>query len=328
METKRMSARTYYGRFCVEPLAVGQGITLGNALRRVLLGDLPGIAATSVQLVGAPHEFCTLPGIRESVLEILLNVKQLVFSSKTRHHAPTVGYLHVEGPLTARAQHLHLPPSIRAVDPDQPIATVAPDTTLDLQLRLDEGTGYCLRRGVGQPVPSDPSSTEIAEEGAHEALAVDALFMPVTRVNYRVDERVMPGGRQERLILEVWTNGSLSPRRAIEQATGVLIRLIGGLQATKSSSVGRSRPARSASASSPSTKGESRDPRHEQTIESLDLSVRSYNCLKRANIQTVGELLAWSRDDLLQLKNFGAKSATEVVHVISQLGLALRDSPS
>lgn len=311
-----MSARTCYGRFCVEPLAVGQGITLGNALRRALLGDLPGVAATSVQVVGAPHEFCTLPGVRESVLEILLNIKQLVFASQTRQAHPTLGYLHVEGPVTATADHLSLPPTIEAVDPSQYIATVAAGSTLDLKLRLEEGTGYRLKRGAGAPLPTE-------DAGAHDALAVDALFMPVTRVNYRVDERAPGGVRQERLILEVWTNGSVSPRRAIDQAAGTLIRLLGALQS------GRPAAPLATGPSEPSPAwADRRDPRYEQTLESLELSVRSYNCLKRANIQTVGDLLEWSREDLLQLKNFGAKSATEVVEVVEQLGLSLRGSRS
>lgn len=315
-----MSARTCYGRFCVEPLAVGQGITLGNALRRALLGDLPGVAATSVQVVGAPHEFCTLTGVRESVLEILLNIKQLVFASRTRHPHPTLGYLHVEGPLTATAEHLHLPTSIEAVDPSQYIATVGPGATLDLKLRLEEGTGYRLKRGAGAPLPTEDMVDSQASSN-QDALAVDALFMPVTRVNYRVDERAPGGVRQERLILEVWTNGSVSPRRAIDQAAGTLIRLLGALQS--------GRPA-AAPATGPSEPApvwtDRRDPRYEQTLESLELSVRSYNCLKRANIQTVGDLLEWSKEDLLQLKNFGAKSLTEVVHIVDQLGLALRGS--
>lgn len=321
METKRISARTYYGRFCVEPLPIGQGITLGNALRRALLGDLTGVAASSANIVGAVHEFSTLQGVRESVLEILLNLKQIVFKKiglrpKTAEEGEVMATLDVQGPATILANDLMVPNWVKIVDPSQYIATISTDAKLTLQIYLSEGTGYRMKRVALTPPVFAAEENKASITDGRMKLHIDALFLPVTRVNYRVEENVVQGRRQEQLMLEIWTNGSLSPRQALDQAAVTLIRTLGSLQAPPRGLVERL-PALQASTD--------QVPHLLRTIESLELSVRSSNCLKRANINTVGELIKYSREDLLQLKNFGTKSANEVVQVLAeQMGLTLR----
>lgn len=321
METKRISARTYYGRFCVEPLPVGQGITLGNALRRALLGDLAGVAASSANVVGAVHEFSTLQGVRESVLEILLNLKQVVFKKigprpKTPEEGEVIAKLHVEGPATVLAKDLLLPPWVKLVDPSQYIATLSTDAKLTMQIQLSEGTGYRMKRSTLPPPIFGVDENKDSIIDGRMKLHIDALFLPVTRVNYRVEENVVQGRRQEQLILEIWTNGSLSPRQALDQAAVTLIRTLGSLQAPPRGLVERLPP--------PPVPTDNAGYLL-RTIESLEFSVRSYNCLKRANINTVGELITHSREDLLQLKNFGTKSANEVAQILAErLGVTLR----
>lgn len=323
METKRISARTYYGRFCVEPLPIGQGVTLGNALRRALLGDLSGVAASSANVVGALHEFSTLQGVRESVLEILLNLKQIVFKKiglhpKTPKEEDVIANLHIEGPATVFAKDLLVPNWVKVVDPSQYIATIATDAKLTLQIHLSEGKGYRMKRApLNPPFFRNQAQASIPSiiDGPMK-LHIDALFLPVTRVNYRVEENVVQGRRQEQLMLEIWTNGSLSPRQALDQAAVTLIRTIGSLQAPPRGRIERLPPSALPTDDSASLL---------ETIESLELSVRSFNCLQRANINTIGQLIKYSRDDLLQLKNFGTKSANEVVEVLAtRMGLTLQ----
>lgn len=314
METKRISARTYYGRFCVEPLPVGQAITLGNALRRALLGDLAGVAASSANVVGAVHEFSTLKGVRESVLEILLNLKQIIFKKigprpKSPEEGDVTANLHVDGPATVLAKDLIVPNWVQIVDPLQYIATISTDAKLTLQVHLSEGTGYRMKRAALPPPTFEQDESKASIIDGRMKLHIDALFLPVTRVNYRIEENVVQGRRQEQLILEIWTNGSLSPRQALDQAAVTLIRTLGSLQA----------PPRGLIERLPPPSGPTDQAAYLlRTIESLDLSVRSYNCLKRANINTVGELINYSREELLQLKNFGTKSANEVVQVLAE----------
>nr|NP_050817.1 RNA polymerase alpha chain [Nephroselmis olivacea]Q9TL28.1 RecName: Full=DNA-directed RNA polymerase subunit alpha; Short=PEP; AltName: Full=Plastid-encoded RNA polymerase subunit alpha; Short=RNA polymerase subunit alpha [Nephroselmis olivacea]AAD54788.1 alpha subunit of RNA polymerase [Nephroselmis olivacea] len=378
IETKRISARTYYGRFCVLPLPAGQGITLGNALRRILLGDLVGFAATSANLAGASHEFDTLPGIRESVLEILLNIKQLVFKQISSRPKDTNRFamrasLNLTGPATVTAKDLVLPSWMKVVDPSQYIATLASGASLEFEIQLSQGSGYRLRRtslvppGFTLPPPRDPlependsksetkskskgkskntstsdvqladtdvnaqiidtdsNSTETEKEAPHipsmrddhMTLHIDAVFFPVTRVNYRVEEEVINGRRREELVIDIWTNGSLSPRKALDQAAVILIRMLASLQAPP--------PLLIEPEKKPTTKTIAKEIAL-TPIESLDLSVRSFNCLKRANITNVGKLIAYTRQELLQLKNFGTKSASEVVDVLnSRFKLALK----
>jgi DNA-directed RNA polymerase alpha subunit len=382
METKRISARTYYGRFCVEPLPIGQGVTLGNALRRVLLADLVGIAPTSANIVGAVHEFSTLPGIRESVLEILLNIKQIVFKQiSLRPKDPELALmranLNVDGPGRVTAKDLIVPEWIKVVDPSQYIATLASRANLTLEIQLSKGTGYRTKRkglippgfsvavakelsetetsdkldtplkatstlpSQSQPIDLQPISAEVDQSSQdqaipptdllapskthqHMTLHIDALFFPVMRVNYRVEELVIDGRRKEELILEIWTNGSLSPRQALHQAVVNMMLMFASIQARP-----RKLP-EPLQKSSPTGGGLSKEIAS-VTIESLDLSVRSFNCLKRANINTVGKLISYSRHDLLQLKNFGTKSANEVVEILKkrfQLALKGEELPT
>jgi DNA-directed RNA polymerase subunit alpha len=300
---------------------MGQGITLGNALRRALLGDLTGVAASSANIVGAVHEFSTLQGVRESVLEILLNLKQIVFKKiglrpKNPEEGEVIAELDVQGPATVLANDLMVPNWVKIVDPSQYIATISTDVKLKLQIYLSEGTGYRMKRAALAPPTFAADETQASITDGRMKLHIDALFLPVTRVNYRVEENMVQGRRQEQLMLEIWTNGSISPRQALDQAAVTLIRTLGSLQA----------PPRGLVARLPASQAPSDESAYVlRSIESLELSVRSSNCLKRANINTVGELISFSREDLLQLKNFGTKSANEVVQVLAErMGLTLR----
>ena len=299
LDFKVESKRSLYGQFVLSPLEAGQGITLGNALRRTLLSDLDGIAITSVQILGVNHEFATIIGVQESVLDILLNLKQLVFSSEKPFQGPQIAHLHFSGPGDINSSFIQVPPFIKVVDPGQHIATVVSNNlSLDFILTLDSGRGYRLGE--------TPKHSELTVD----YLPLDAVFMPVTRVNYLIDKVSLHESRKERLTLEIWTNGSIHPRNALTIASNILINLLISF--------------RDPPLLIPTIPSEPPSPiKFDQIlIEDLELSVRAYNCLKRANIHTVQDLLAYSQQSLLEIKNFGQKSADEVVCALqSRLGI-------
>lgn len=301
LESRVEGKRSLYSQFSLSPLNVGQGVTLGNSLRRTLLSDIPGIAITSVQILGINHEFATIPGIRESVLDILLNLKQIVFISDHSFDQPQLVRLHFDGPGSVTSRFIQLPSFLRVVDPDQHIATlVSENISFDLVLILESDTGYRL---------ADSSKTS---DVSSDFLALDAVFMPVTRVNYTVEKYSLRDLRKERLLLEIWTNASIHPRQALNVASNALINLLRSftdLPVDPKTSTLDSPPVLKLS---------------QILIEELELSVRAYNCLKRAHIHTVADLLAYSSDDLLEIKNFGQKSADEVVDALKlRFGIAL-----
>lgn len=302
VESTSDNDQSQYSKFVLEPLDRGQGTTVGNALRRVLLSNLEGAAVTAVRLAGVTHEFATIPGVREDVLDILLNMKKLVF--KTFSSQPQIGRLLVQGPMTVTAEQFDVPSEVEVVDPSQYIATLAPGATLEMEFRIEKGKGY---RGVDK----------IRDENALDFLQIDAIYMPVRKVNYSVEDARQGGSSEkDRLIMEIWTNGSLTPQEALSQAANVLVDLFNPLKDITFE---------------PSDDDLSSEdhPESQIPIEELQLSVRAYNCLKRAQINSVADLLDYSQEDLLEIKNFGAKSAEEVVEALQQrLGITLPQSKS
>jgi len=290
--------RGHYGKFIIEPLDRGQGTTVGNALRRVLLSNLEGAAITAVRIAGVNHEFATIPGVREDVLEILLNMKEVVL--KTHTQQPQIGRVLVQGPAMVTTGHFDLPSEVEAVPPDRYIATLASGCTLEMEFRIEAGTGY---RSV------DRQRSEVT---ALDFLQIDAIFMPVRKVNYAVEDARIGGSlEKDRLILELWTNGSISPQEAISQAATMLVELFSPLKDITLEAMTDDR-----------TPDE--DPTSQIPIEELQLSVRAYNCLKRAQINSVSDLLDYSQEDLLEIKNFGQKSAEEVIEALQKrLGITL-----
>ena len=297
VESKNDTARDQYGKFILQPLDQGQGITVGNALRRVLLSDLEGSAIVAVRIAGINHEFSTIPGVREDVLEILLNLKEVVLKSYTKE--PSIGRLRVQGPSIITASNFELPPDVEAIDTDQYIATICNNNILEMEFRIEPGKGY-------QIVEKFMDDTSV------DFLQVDAIFMPVKKVNYSVEEtRYDQGTLKDKLTLEIWTNGSLSPQEAIGQSSTILTNLFNPLKTIHFKS-----------------EEESFLPEgtriNQILIEELQLSVRAYNCLKRAKIHSVADLLDYSQEDLLEIKNFGQKSAEEVIDALQKrLGINL-----
>jgi DNA-directed RNA polymerase subunit alpha len=304
VETNIERDQSQYSRFVIEPLERGQGTTLGNALRRVLLSNLEGSAVTAVRIAGVSHEFATIPGVREDVLDILLNMKKVVFKSYSSQ--PQIGRLLAQGPATVTASQFDLPPEIEVVDLDQYIATLSPGSTLEMEFRIEKGKGYrAVDRGRD-------------ETAALDFLQIDAVFMPVRKVNYSVEDARAGGSlEKDRLIMEIWTNGSLAPHEALSQAANILVDLFNPLKDITSLE------------SQERYDDDEEDPTNQIPIEELQLSVRAYNCLKRAQINSVADLLDYTQEDLLEIKNFGAKSAEEVVEALQQrLGITLSQEKS
>nr|QCI07342.1 RNA polymerase a-subunit [Leiomenia cribrosa] len=288
IESKTEGAHEQYGHFILEPLKQGQGITLGNSLRRTILSDLQGTAIVAVRIAGINHEFSTITGVREDVLEILLNLKEVVLKSYTKE--PQIGRIRIQGPAIITAGLFDLPPEIEVIDPKQYIATICNNTIFEMEFRVQQGRGYRLvDKGI------DNKSIDF--------LQVDAVFMPAKKFNYKVEEkRISSTIVQEKLSIEIWTNGSLSPQEAISQGANILTNLFHPLTNINFQ---------------PANNNIEDDKQVNQVlIEELQLSVRAYNCLKRAQIHSISDLLDYSQEELLEIKNFGQKSAEEVIEAL------------
>ena len=292
--------RSQTGVFVIGPLERGQAITLGNSLRRVLMGALEGSAITAVRIAGVNHEYATVPGVREDVLDILFNCKDIAVSSRTRELE--IGRLVANGPCTVAASDLQFSSQVSVIDADRPIATVADGYSLELEVHVERGVGY-------RPVDRRNEDTS-----AIDLLQIDAVFMPVRRVNYSVDETAVGegGSVRERLRLEIETDGSVTPDDAMAQAANQLIALFQPLASLTMVDEPGLEPEPSAEAQIP--------------LEELNLSVRAYNCLKRAQVNSVSDLMGFSYEDLLEIKNFGSKSADEVIEALERIGISLPQS--
>jgi DNA-directed RNA polymerase subunit alpha len=290
-------------RFAIEPLEPGFGYTLGNALRRTLLSSIPGAAISSVRIEGVLHEFASIPKVTEDVTDIILNLKGLVLRSELDE--PATVYLKAKGPGEVTAGDISPPAGVEILNSDLHIATLARGASLEMEMVVERGVGY--RAADRNKKPRDPIGV----------VPVDSIFSPVRRVSYAVENtRVEQMTDRDRLILDVESDGSVTPREALASAGSTLLELVNlfaDLAESQGLAIG---PAEDESLIS----GEMAT-----TIEELNLSVRSYNCLKREGINTVGDLVQRSEQELMDIRNFGAKSIDEVKAKLEELGLALRE---
>ncbi|HEV3476620.1 MAG TPA: DNA-directed RNA polymerase subunit alpha [Rubrobacteraceae bacterium] len=288
------------GIFVAEPLPRGLGHTLGNSLRRVMLSGLPGAAATKVRIEGVSHEFSTIPGVKEDVVEIILNVKELKF--KLEREEPIELEITKDGPGEVTAADVELKADVEIVDPEAYIASISEDGHLDMRLTIEKGQGYA--RAEQNKSDADPIGV----------IAIDSLFSPVQRVNYSVAE-TRAGARADldSLTIEVFTDGRIEPREALQEASRQLIDILGlftdGYQGTGVSD-GRRASGRAVITD-------------ERPVEDLELTVRSYNCLKREGIDTIGQLATMSEEELMNIRNLGMKSVDEIRSKLLEYGYTL-----
>jgi len=272
-----------YGKFSILPLTKGHGLTMGNALRRTLLSDLSGIAITALKIGGVEHEFSVIPGVREDILEILLNLKQIVFTGTLVNE--TTVTINVSGPKIVTANDIVLPDNLKIINPNQYVAVISSNVELTFELKISTGTGYKL-------------ANSNSLRNGKDFMEIDAIFTPIQRINYYV-ENIFTKTRllQENLIFEIWTNGSTTPEYAIKNASEILINLfsifISSSEIRKKNSIAENNK--------------------NILIEELNLSIRAYNCLKNAQINSLEDLMQYSIKDLEKIKSFGQKSMVEVL---------------
>jgi DNA-directed RNA polymerase subunit alpha len=293
-------------RFVLEPLEPGFGYTLGNSLRRTLLSSIPGAAVTSIRIDGVLHEFTTVPGVKEDVTDLILNLKELVVSSESDE--PVVMYLRKQGPGPVTAADIAPPAGVEIHSPDLHIATLNGKGRLEIELTVERGRGYVSAVQNKQP------GQEIGR------IPVDSIYSPVLKVTYKVEAmRVEQRTDFDRLVLDVETRPGTSPRDAVASAGKTLVGLFGLAQELNADAGGLD--------VGPSPTDAALAADLALPIEEMDLTVRSYNSLKRSGVNTVGDLLSWSEADLLDIRNLGAKSIDEVKAKLHRMGLALKDSP-
>ena len=293
-----------YGKYIVEPLERGYGTTLGNSLRRILLSSLPGTAATSIKIAGVQHEFSTIPGVKEDVTEIVLNVKKII--AKLHCQGTKTVYIDAAGECEVTAGDIKADGEVEILNPEQHICSLGPDASFNMEITLSHGRGY---------VPSDKNKTPNMPIGT---IAVDSIYTPVYKVNYTVENtRVGNMTDYDKLTLEVWTDSTISARDAVSLGAKILsdhLSLFTNLSETVAS-----KPTMAEKAET------HRDKVLEMTIEELDLSVRSFNCLKRANINTVEDLISKTEEEMMKVRNLGRKSLEEVINKLAMMGLHLAD---
>lgn len=291
-----------YGKFVVEPLERGYGTTLGNSLRRVLLSSLPGYAPTSIRIAGVQHEFSTIPGVKEDVTEIVLNVKGII--ARLHCDGPKTVYIEAAGECEVTAGDIKADAEVEILNPELHIASLGPDGALSMEITLDHGRGY---------IPADKNKSTQQVIGT---IPVDSIYAPVLKVNYAVENtRVGNQTDFDKLTVEVWTDKTISARDALSLGAKILcdhFTLFTDLSDTigNSCTVVEKEPERP-------------DTVMKMTIEELDLSVRSFNCLKRANISTVEDLTNKTEEEMIKVRNLGRKSLEEVEHKLAMMGLSL-----
>lgn len=297
-----------HGRFVVEPLERGYGITLGNSLRRIMLSSLPGSAVSQVKIEGVLHEFSCIPGVKEDVTEIILNLKSLAIRNHNTSDEPKTAYIDCSKEGVVTGADIEADQDIEIVNPDQVIAHLngGSDCKLNMELTITNGRGY---------VSAEKSKKDDMSIGV---IAVDSIYTPVERVNMTVENtRVKQNTDYDKLTLDVWTNGTLAPDKAVSMAAQVLsdhLKMFIDLSDAPVQPV------------LTDTKQETDGGQLDMTIDELELSVRSYNCLKRAGINTVGELCNKTPDDMMKVRNLGRKSLEEVLAKLKDMGLSLRSS--
>ena len=305
VEIVELSQDGKYGKFVVEPLERGYGITIGNALRRILLSSLPGVAVTSVKIDGVLHEFSTIPGVKEDVTEIILSFKEL--SAQLDGDEPQTLIIDAQGEGVIKAGDIVCPPNVEILNKDLHILTMEKDAKLYMEINIDRGRGYVSAEN------NKESNMPIG------VIPVDSIYTPVEKVSYKVENtRVGQMTDFDKLLLEVWTNGSINPQEGVSLASKILVEhlnlFIDLTQHVSSVEIMVEK------------EEDKKEKVLEMTIEELDLSVRSYNCLKRAGINTVEELTSKSEEDMMKVRNLGKKSLEEVERKLSELGLGLQPS--
>ena len=305
IEIEEISEDNRYGRFVVEPLERGYGTTLGNSLRRIMLSSLPGSAVSYIKIKGVLHEFSSIPGVKEDVTEIVMNIKELAIKNNSPSNEPKQAYIEFAGEGVVTAADIHADSDIEILNPDLVIATLSgPDARLDMELTITKGRGY---------VGSDKNKKE---DASIDVIAIDSIYTPVERVNLTVaNTRVGQITDYDKLTLDVYTNGTLAPDEAVSLAAKVLSEHL-------SLFIDLSENAKSAEVMVEKEDNE-KEKVLEMNIDELELSVRSFNCLKRAGINTVEELTSKTPEDMMKVRNLGRKSLDEVLNKLKELGLSL-----
>ena len=296
-----------YGKYVVEPLERGYGMTLGNSLRRILLSSLPGYAATSIKIAGVQHEFTTIPGVKEDVTEIVLNIKRVIV--KLHCQGVKTVYIDAVGPCEVRAGDIKADGEVEILNPELLLCTLGPDASLNMEITLSQGRGY---------VSSDRNKTPQTPIGV---IPVDSIYSPVKKVNYTVEPcRVGDRTDYDKLTLEVWTNGTISAKDAVSLGAKIMSDLL-TVFTSLSDAVSTSSTIVEKTSDRP-------DAKLSMTIDELDLSVRSFNCLKRANINTVADLINKTGEDMMKGRNLGKKALDEVQKKLEMMGLSLASEDS
>lgn len=307
IEIAEISDDNRYGKFVVEPLERGYGTTLGNSLRRIMLSSLPGAAVSYVKIKGVLHEFSSIPGVKEDVTEIIMNIKELAIKNNSTSNEPKQAYIEYVGEGVVTAADIHVDSDIEILNPDLVIATLSgSEARLDMELTITKGRGY---------VGSDKNKKE---DTSIDVIAVDSIYTPVERVNLTVENtRVGQITDYDKLTLDVYTNGTLAPDEAVSLAAKVLSEHLNLF-------IDLSETAKSAEVIVEKEDNE-KEKVLEMNIDELELSVRSFNCLKRAGINTVEELTSKTPDDMMKVRNLGRKSLEEVLNKLKELGLSLNN---
>ena len=307
IEIVEISEDNRYGKFVCEPLERGYGTTLGNSLRRILLSSLPGAAITSIRIDGVLHEFSTIPGVRDDVTNIVLNLKSLCF--KMYSEEPRVLRLDIKGEKEVSAADIITDPDVEILNPDLHIATLNEDGELHMEMTVERGKGYVAAEKNKKP------------DHVIGVIPIDSIFSPVQRVNYTVqDTRVGNVTDYDKLILEVWTDGSIRPEESVSRAAAILISHFKLFQ----NMAGIPEEEEEEEVLPPEPEEPDASKVLETTIDDLDLSVRSFNCLKRANINTVADLVSKTEEDMMKVRNLGSKSLEEVKKKLEEYDLALK----
>ncbi|NLK21348.1 MAG: DNA-directed RNA polymerase subunit alpha [Epulopiscium sp.] len=307
IEIAEMSEDETYGRFVVEPLERGYGTTLGNSLRRILLSTLPGAAVSSVKIENVLHEYSTIPGVKEDVTELILNIKNLAIKNHSEGNEPKVAYIEAEGECVVTAADIKVDSDIEILNPDIHIATLSggSDSKLFMELTITKGRGY---------VGADKNKKKEQPIGV---IPIDSIYTPVSRINFVVENtRVGQITDYDKLTFEIWTNGTIKPDEAVSLGAKVLNEHLNLF-------IDLSENAKNAEVMVEKEE-DKKEKVLEMSIEELDLSVRSYNCLKRAGINTVEELINRTEEEMMKVRNLGRKSLEEVLNKLAELGLSLK----
>ena len=297
LESKCNGPRSFYERFTIYPLDKNQGITIGNAIRRVLLSDIEGFAFVGVRFANINHPFATIPGVREDVLDILLNIKQIVIkkSEELLNYGSIVARLNVQGPEIVTSGLIELPGGIEVVDKDQYIATICDNESLEMELLIHKDKGYKLSDDI------------VLGKDFADFICIDACFTPIVKANFEVEKILLEENvTKEKLNIDITTNGSINPEYSLRKSTLILNDVFNSLRN------------KSISKSEIVVVEEEKEIVNEILIEEIPISVRAYNCLKRAQINTINDLVKYSREELLEIKNFGRKSVEEVIKALEK----------